>query len=80
ISMPMVARREHLEGTVIVRIRLDQDGRVLGARLSRSSGHDVLDEAAVASIAALSTVPAPPSDIPWDPDEELPLPVRYQVR
>lgn len=80
IRMPLVARREHLEGTAIVRIRLAEDGRILGARLSRSSGHGVLDDAAVESIRALGRVPAPPADIPWDPDEELPLPVRYQIR
>lgn len=80
IEVPLVARREHLEGVVVVRMRLSRDGDILGVRLSRSSGHSVLDQAAVASVERIGSVPAPPSSIPWDASQELPLDVRYEIR
>ena len=80
IEVPLVARREHLEGVVVVRMRLSREGDILGVRLSRSSGHDVLDQAAVASVERIGSVPAPPASIPWDASQELPLDVRYEIR
>ncbi|HJL16533.1 MAG TPA: energy transducer TonB [Sandaracinaceae bacterium LLY-WYZ-13_1] len=79
IDYPLAARREHLEGVVVLRIRLAHDGRLLEVRLSRSSGHDMLDRAALASVERLESMPAPPDSIPWDDDRELPLPVTYQL-
>ncbi|MGE3629790.1 MAG: energy transducer TonB, partial [Sandaracinaceae bacterium] len=43
VNYPIAARREHVEGVVVLRLRIDEDGRVLGVRLSRTSGHEVLD-------------------------------------
>ncbi len=79
-SYPVVARREHAEGVVVLRMRLDRTGRVLAVRLSRSSGHPTLDEAALASVRGMQTVPAPPAGLPWDETQELPLPVTYQLQ
>jgi protein TonB len=76
---PLAARRERLEGVVMLRIRLARDGRLLNVRLSRSSGHAMLDRAALASVEQLDSMPAPPDSIPWDDDRELPLPVTYQL-
>jgi protein TonB len=79
IDYPIAARREHQQGVVMLRIRLSRDGRILAVRLSRSSGHDALDRAAVASVEGLGSMPAPPRTIPWDDERELPLPVTYQL-
>ncbi len=80
IQYPLAARRERLEGVVVLRIRLARDGRILAVRLSRSSGHQMLDTAALASVQGLGSMPAPPAQIPWDDDRELPLPVNYVLR
>lgn len=80
IDYPLAARRERLEGVVLLRIRLSQEGRVLAVRLSRTSGHDSLDRAALSSVERLETMPAPPEGIPWEDDRELPLPVTYVIR
>lgn len=80
IDYPLVARREHLQGVVMLRIRLARDGRILAVRLSRSSGHEVLDRAALASVEGLGAMPAPPRTIPWDDEQELPLPVNYVLQ
>jgi protein TonB len=47
---PAVARRLGLEGTVRVLIRVGVDGVVLGVTILQSSGHRILDEAAVSAI------------------------------
>ncbi|MCZ7683839.1 MAG: energy transducer TonB [Sandaracinaceae bacterium] len=80
IDYPLAARREHLEGVVVLRVRLSRDGRILGVRLSQSSGHPMLDQAAQASVSGLGSMPAPPAQIPWDDARELPLPVTYVLR
>jgi periplasmic protein TonB len=77
IDYPLAARREHVEGVVMLRIRLARDGRILAVRLSQESGSDMLDDAALASVRGLVTMPAPPATIPWDDRRELPLPVTY---
>lgn len=80
IDYPLAARREHLQGVVVLRIRLARDGRLLGVRLSRSSGHAMLDRAALASVERLNTMPPPPAGIPWGDERELPLPVTYLLQ
>jgi protein TonB len=80
ISYPIAARREHAEGVVVLRLRLADDGRILSVRLSRTSGHQALDAAALASVQGLGSVPAPPREIPWDDAIELPLPVTYVLQ
>lgn len=44
---PAEARRNHWEGTVVVRLEIAADGTLRTATLHRSSGHDVLDRAAL---------------------------------
>lgn len=77
IEYPLAARRDQLQGVVLLRVRLARDGRILAVRLSRTSGHPMLDRAALASVQGLGTMPAPPREIPWDEMQELPLPVTY---
>jgi len=80
VGYPLAARREHLEGVVILRMRLSADGSVLAVRMSRSSGHDVLDEAALASVREISSLSAPPEGVPWDENRELPVPIRFHLQ
>jgi len=47
-NYPAASRRLDEEGTVLVRVRVGTDGRVIAAELLRSSGYPRLDEAAVA--------------------------------
>jgi protein TonB len=77
LSYPLAARREHQEGVVVLRLRLDEGGRLLAVRLGRSSGFPILDRSALSTVQDLSQFPAPPETIPWDAARELPLPVTY---
>jgi len=45
-NYPARAIRQELEGTVGLSVSIDASGRVTGCRVTRSSGHDILDEAA----------------------------------
>lgn len=49
------------EGKVTVAFSIDGSGRVLSARVARSSGNDELDRAAIDMVRRSSPVPAPPS-------------------
>lgn len=62
-----------LEGEALVLLFLDESGNALAARLERSSGHPILDEAAV---RAATTVRSLPDGSP----REVLLPVRFRLR
>jgi periplasmic protein TonB len=62
---PRAAQRAREEGKVIVEVVIDGRGRIIKARVARSSGSRTLDEAAVAHVKALRTLPAPPSELGW---------------
>lgn len=63
-------------GTAVVNIRLDETGKVQGARLVRSSGDRDLDAAALTAVRLASPLPKPP------PGQELEVtaPLRYNQR
>lgn len=47
---PLKARRDHIEGTVVLRLEVSADGRLKEASIHESSGHDILDQAALKMI------------------------------
>jgi len=47
---PRIARRKGYEGTVVLEVLVNIEGKVAECRIIRSCGHSVLDEAAVKSI------------------------------
>jgi protein TonB len=63
-------------GTSSVAFTIDRSGRVLSARLIRSSGSSVLDQEAVALTRRASPVPAPPPNIGGG-SVTLSVPVRF---
>lgn len=62
-SYPTLARRMKLEGKVFVELELDATGKILNARIKRSSGHEVLDQEALKSLLAMGKLPSPPPQI-----------------
>jgi protein TonB len=80
IDYPLAASRAGMQGVTMLRVRLARDGRILAVRLSRTSGHAMLDDAALSSVQRLGTMPPPPTEIPWDESQELPLPVTFVVQ
>jgi len=47
---PYMARRKGIEGAVVVLIRLDKEGEIMGVHLKKSSGHSILDDSAVSLV------------------------------
>lgn len=78
-TYPLEARRARIEGVVQLRVTLMSDGRLVDARVEQSSGHLLLDRAALELLARASPLP----------DEfaserlgqiELQLPIVYRMR
>lgn len=59
---PQAAQQAGLEGTVFVKIEILQNGRLGNITLSRSSGYEILDEAAITTVEKWHFVPAKDRD------------------
>jgi protein TonB len=57
-TYPALARRLHLEGRVVLRVRVGTQGAALETRVDSSSGYDILDQAALAAVREWRFVPA----------------------
>jgi protein TonB len=55
---PAIAQRRGWQGDVLLRVRVSPDGRAAGAVVQRSSGYDLLDQAAVEAVRSWVFVPA----------------------
>jgi protein TonB len=80
IRYPRAAARDRLEGRAELCFRIGQDGRVLGTRVCSSTGHGILDEAALEAAGALDRVPAPPALAAWAPGDEIHAGVVFVIR
>ncbi|MEE4016040.1 TonB family protein [Roseibium sp. FZY0029] len=60
---PREAKRQRLVGTVNVGFTISSNGAVSGIRITRSSGHPVLDQAALDMVRRASPMPKFPGDI-----------------
>lgn len=58
LSYPPLARRRGQEGRVILTIIVDPEGKVRHAKVDKSSGHAILDEAAITAVQAARFNPA----------------------
>jgi len=71
------ARRE--QGVAYIRFTMDKQGKLISAQLSRSSGSQRLDKAALATIRRAAPFPKPPQDLPGD-RIEITAPVEFFMR
>ncbi len=61
---PLIAKKSGWEGTVLVRVTVEKNGRASQVDVSRSSGHKVLDDAALKAIRRWTFRPARDGNIP----------------
>lgn len=73
---PSGAKSRREEGTVYVRFRIDDSGKVLSATLARSSGWPELDNEVLSLVQRASPVPAPPPDV----NKTITAPVKFNRR
>ena len=78
-ATPRALQRTGLEGTPMVAFRVDEQGNILGVRLARSSGHELVDQAALMFARSRRQVPAPPDALSWV-TREITLPIVYRVQ
>ncbi|MDY0269231.1 TonB family protein [Trichloromonas sp.] len=74
---PALAKRRRWQGEVLVRVRVDVRGEVCNVRLESSSGHDILDQAALKAVRLWKFHPAHDGErhIP----QEVCLPIRFEL-
>lgn len=77
-SYPPEARRQRARGVVQLRFTVGRDGQVLAANVARSAGHRVLDQAALAVLAAADPLPAIPPSLGRD-TLTVTVPVEYAL-
>ncbi len=75
---PPEARRERARGVVQLRFTVARDGHVLASSVARSAGHPLLDEAALAVLAAADPLPAIPPSLGRD-TLTITVPVEYAL-
>lgn len=70
---PAEAIARGLEGEALVLLIIDESGQVVATRLEQSSGHAILDEAALRAARSLKSLPA-------DAPRQTVLPVRFRLK
>ena len=71
---PEQARRQGVEGTVVLQLTVGADGSPGDVRVSRSSGHAALDEAAIAHVRRARFSPA------LKDGKAVPMPMTFRVK
>ena len=54
---PFLARRRGWEGKVVLRLRIDRRGHIDSTEIAQSSGHGILDRAALEAVAKVALIP-----------------------
>jgi protein TonB len=78
-TYPLAARRARIEGVVQLRVTLLPDGRLVDARVEHSSGHPMLDQAALDLLARAAPLPSDFGST-RTAQIELQLPIVYRMR
>lgn len=73
---PPIAQEEGWEGRAVLRVHVDASGRPISVEIHQSSGHDVLDKAALAATRQWTFVPAKRGTTPIDGWVDVPLDFR----
>jgi TonB family protein len=72
--------RAGLQGRVVLALRIGRDGHLVALRVASTSGHDLLDDAALDAARAIGQLPPPPRLAALDSGDEVRVGVVYVVR
>lgn len=78
-TYPVLARKIGLEGRLMIEITVSRAGEVLSVKIRESSGHEMLDQNALATVRELGQLPPPPRELSWA-QKTFVLPVRYKLQ
>ncbi|MDQ8700604.1 energy transducer TonB [Hyphomicrobium sp. LHD-15] len=76
---PSDARSRGEQGVALVSYSIDRSGKVVAARLDRSSGSALLDQAALDALNSASPFPAPPTDV-IDVTFKFAQPIQFRIK
>ena len=68
LNYPEQARRQNLAGSLVLDVAINPDGSLHGTEVMRSSGHKLLDDAAVRIVEMAAPYPSLPPDIRTETD------------
>lgn len=74
---PKLARKRNQQGLVILRCFIDSKGKAAKVELNKSSGHKLLDEAAMKAVKDWNFIPARKNDQPYG--EFLLIPIQFNL-
>jgi len=74
---PEEARRLHQEGVVLLSVEVSEDGRATDVSLKRSSGSDLLDQAALQAVKRWTFEPARVASLPVS--SRVDVPIRFSL-
>ena len=78
-NYPKAAVRLRIEGKVVIELVIDNAGHIVSTRIATSSGHAVLDRAALKAVAALRGLPKPPAELKWT-KRSMMVPFEYTMK
>ncbi|MFB3918932.1 MAG: TonB family protein [Candidatus Velamenicoccus archaeovorus] len=78
VSYPVEAQRANLSGEVVLSLHLLSSGQLVGVMVSQSSGHKLLDKAAVYTVKRLAPYPAFPKGLLLK-EIWVEVPIAYQM-
>lgn len=78
IHYPVFARRAGLEGTCMVTCKLMRTGDVLNIEVAKSTGHGLLDKAALKAVSDVGSFPPPPGSL-CDNELDIEIPVTFSL-
>lgn len=76
-EFPRRLERRRIYGTAIVSFTIDRAGNLLSYEIVRSSGHELVDEAAIETLKRASPMPPVPHELPGAAYTPLPLPIQF---
>ena len=79
LRYPDAARMQRISGVATIRFTMQRSGRIVSASLVRSTGHLILDQAALATAAAGTNLPAAPDEVPQQ-QLTFSVPLRFNLR
>ncbi|WP_227731769.1 energy transducer TonB [Yersinia proxima] len=77
---PPIARKQHQQGTAIIRFVVNKEGYVLSTMLIKSSGAAALDQEALAVIKRAQPLPLPPAELLSNGQVSLAMPVDFDLK
>lgn len=78
-EMQAVGGQCEAKGQVVVRLRIDRDGHIVYNSVDKTSGKELVDQAAIAMVRASDPVPSVPSNYPSDTQLEFLIAVQVDL-